>query len=238
MRNIVRKILVVVILGVLVMDIFGCGQFASNEEVAKELLKKEYNEEFEIEKVVSVSLLDGYYTVIAYPVEKPELMFTARINSDGSGEGDNYLSKLKCQELSDKMAQNMDGLDGLYYVYTEPLYDPVIKEKEITLEEYISTNPDRLYNVYLVIDPQQKDIEKSYKLISGMCKGLGQLNLNIMLYAADENGLKEICNYMENHDIVYDDFDHSGGQYYKDSFKYKKGVIDITVEEFAKMLRG
>ena len=233
-----RRVALIIILGVMVMEIFGCGQLSSNEEVARELLNKEYNEEFEIEKIVNISVMDGYYTAVAYPVKQPEMLFTVRVNSDGSGESDNYISKAKCLELSDKLARNLDGIDGLHYVYSEPLYDPVIKDKDITLEGYLATNPDRIYNVYLVLDPNQMDMEKSYKLIADMCNGISPLNLNVLVYAADENGLKEISSYMENHDIVYDDFDHSGGQYYKDSFKFRKGKIDITVEELARMLRG
>ncbi len=75
----------------MIMDLNGCINVVSDEELAKTKLEEKYYKEFVIEKVQSRSLLEKYYTVIAYPMDDPEIMFRAYVNMDNSGCSDNYV---------------------------------------------------------------------------------------------------------------------------------------------------
>lgn len=200
-------------------------QIVKDEWLATRILGEVYGEEFEIIRVSPGSMWDGYITVLAAPADKPELIFTARINSDGSGESDNYISRLKCLELSEEFARNLDGLEGIFYVSVRPLISPYFVKKEISLKEYLESNPDRAYNVYLAYAPDDSYADINFNRLGQIYNGLGEMNLDIYLYVTDEDGVKEICDYMESHDAIEDDFDYSGGQHYKRTIKVRKGRL-------------
>ena len=99
-----KKIMLLVLMGVMSMNNIGCKPFMSKEKQAKQFLEEKYNEEFEIKQVRGSNLFDDYYTVIAYPVERPEVVFKAVINLDGSGGSDYYGSKLFFINFSNQFA--------------------------------------------------------------------------------------------------------------------------------------
>ena len=99
-----KRIILLILIGSMSMTSIGCKLFMSKEKQAKQFLEEKYNEEFEIKQVRGSNLFDDYYTVIAYPVERPEVVFKAVINLDGSGGSDYYGSKLFFINFSNQFA--------------------------------------------------------------------------------------------------------------------------------------
>ena len=59
------------------MELNGCINIVSDEELAKTKLEEKYNQEFVIEKIQTQSTFEHYYTAIAYPIDEPGILFRA-----------------------------------------------------------------------------------------------------------------------------------------------------------------
>ena len=210
----------------------GCGVVLNQGKCAQKLLKKAYGEEFEIKEADSGWALWGYYTVLAYPKEDPDMVFTVHVNSDGKHESDNYISKKLCGEMADIMARNLDDLEGIYTVNCRPLTFSYVPEVHKSLEEYEEDNPQRIYNVYLSYAPREVTAPDMYDSISRICEGSGVSNINLYLYVTDEAGLRQINRYFNEHDTIYDDFDYKGGQYFAGVYKFEEGKPLFSKSEF------
>lgn len=235
----IGKLLAIIMMGVVTMNSVGCVNTKSYEDIAKEKLYERYQEEFEIEEVQSHHYFDGYYTVIAYPKSNPDILFSASINDDDSKESDNYVCKLLCQRLSDQVAKNINGLNGIYYIYSIPRIDVVnIGNKEITISEFMQEHPSSAFRTYIFYYSDNLDTQRFASNIQQAFDGLENVNGKINLYIVpNENILSEIQQYIETHDQLYDEFKEISEKYYKGTINYKNGSFDCTVEEIQGMVR-
>ena len=219
------------------MGTLGCGRLLSHEEMAKQKLEERYDMTFEVAKVLGGGILDECYTVIAYPEDDPKTMFRASINNDGSGESDNYVCKLVCQQISDRIAKNMDSLNGTYYIYTAPLIDSVgLSDIDMTVEQYMEEFPEDVFHVYLNYCPERMDADEFYAGLSNMFKGLEELSGRIYLYIVKENTLGSIQEYLEENDKMYDDYKSMTDSYYVGVIPFEEGKIQLTISEIKDMV--
>ncbi len=219
------------------MSTFGCGRSLSYEEMAEQELEERYHMPFEVDNIQEQNIFDGYYTVIAYQKEDPKTLFRATINADGSGESDNYVCKLVCQQITDRIARNLDALNGTYYIYTTPLIDSVgLTDVGMTVEQYMDRFPMDIFHIYLNYCPDQMDVDEFYKGLSNMFKGLDGLSGNIYLYMVKENTIRDIQAYLEENDKMYDEYKAIVDPYYVGSIPFEKGKIKLTVSEIKDMV--
>lgn len=237
-NNIKTKIFSVIALGVLIMSTVGCGKVIGYEELAEKLLNEKYNDEFVVEKIQSTSLLDEYYTALAYQKDNPETIFRVYVNNDGSGISDNYVSRLVCAQLSDTVARNLDSLNGIYYIYSSTLIDSLeLDNPYILLSEYIDTHPKMKYNIYVFYSSDSMDQQNLYQGLANICQGL-PISGNIYLHMMDESVLKDVQNYLENNDRIYDDGDQMFEPYSCGIIKFTNGILDSGKEEIFEMIEG
>ena len=104
------------------LDLSGC-TFIENDEFAKKRLEEKYNESFEVEKILEGHIIDGYYTALAYPSDMPDVLFNVSVDADGDAISDNYVSKRVFKKMSDRIGNNLDDLNGCFYIYCTPLVE-------------------------------------------------------------------------------------------------------------------
>lgn len=218
------------------MSSMGCTKTKSYEETAEELLNEKYQDTFVVEEIQSVEILEGYYTVIAYQEDAPDRLFKAWVKKDGSGVDDNYVTKIICEKISDKIERNLDVLNGIYYVYTSSVIDVFDAfDPQITLEQYIESHPQMLHTIYLFYCQEEFEFENFYNGINRMLEDL-PISGKICLFMLDEEQLKEVQGYLESHDQMYDDGDQIFEPYYRGVLSYEKGKIEETKEMLAQIL--
>lgn len=236
-----NKIILILLLGVITMNSVGCKKLMSHKALIKQALEEKYNESFEIKESRGSDFFGGYYTAIVYPVERPEVVFQASIDLDGSRESDNYVSKLLCLKLSDTVAKNLDDLKGFYYIFTVPLVEnSLLTDKNISLEEYAQKWPDPIVNIYFNYCPDNEnmtvDVDEFYETLTHALDGLESFNGSIYLYMVDEGIMDYMQEYRETHDQCYYDYKEKTDRYYLGYIKFEKGKIQITKEDLKKMM--
>lgn len=211
----------------------------SYEELAVKLLNAKYNDSFVIDVVQSHSFLRGYYTVIAYQENNGDVLFKADVNSDGTGISDNYITKLVCNHLADKVAQNLDALKGIYYIFTEVMMEPSMLDNiEITLEEFMEVTPKNKFTININYCPEDTNVEEVYSALTNVLNGLGCISGKIHFYIMDEPMLSKVQDYVETHDKCYDDYKKLVEEYLVEYIDFEKGTIKNTRDEIQKILEN
>lgn len=235
----VKKIINFFMIGAFLMEIAGCGKMISHEELALDLLKRKYNDEFVIQEVQSQSLIKGFYTVIAYQKDNPDLLFKADVDSGGEGIGDTYVSRILCDKLADKAAANLDNLPGYYYIHTVVSLSPYfLDDPDISLEDFMKESPKNTFTFHVHYVPDNTDSEQFYNTLTDMFKGMELINGKVHLYIADEAQLKDVQEYVENHDRCYDNFERMTDSYSVGIYDVRQGIIVTPKEEIMKSLEG
>lgn len=211
----------------------------SYEELAVKLLNEKYHDLFEIEEVQSHSYFKGYYTVIAYQTDNADFLFRANVNSDGKAISDNYVTKIVCADLADKVAQNLDALGGIYYIFAEAKMEPKMLDNiELTLEEFLGIFPKNQFTIYFNYCPEEKDADEIYKSLENALLDLSAINGTIRFFIMDEAMLSKVQDYQETRDRCYDDYKDMTEAYLAGVIPFEYGRIKCTKEEFRKILEN
>ena len=211
----------------------------SYEELAVELLNKKYDDFFEVERVQSHSYFRGYYTVIAYKKENPDLLFRAYVDSDGAGISDNYIAKWVCHQIADRVAQNLDALSGIYYISADTVMDiAALNNTNITIEEFVKEYPKTKYMIHVHFCPEETTAEEVYRGFGNAFHDLESITGKIYLYIVDETMLAKVQEYTETYDKYYDDYKTMMENYSVGLIEFENGKIKTTKEEFIKMLEN
>ena len=201
----------------------------SYEELAVKLLNKKFNDVFEIERVQAHQYLRGYYTVIAYQQDNADLLFRAYVDDDGGAISDNYVTKLVCNELSDKVAQNLNSLKGIYYIFSEAMMElTMLDDIETSLDEFLKGCPENKFSIHVNFAPEDTTAEEVALGLMHILNDLQALRGNIYLYIADQLTLAKIQEYRETHDTCYDDYEKIVESYYVGMIEFEKGTIILA----------
>lgn len=211
----------------------------SYEELAVKLLNEKYHDSFEIEAVQSHSIFKGYYTVIAYQTDNADFLFRAYVNSDGKAISDNYVTKIICADLADKVAHNLDTLSGIYYIFAEAKMEPKMLDNiELTLEEFLEVYPKNQFIIYINYCPDEKGADEIYKALENALADLPAIAGVIRFFIMDEVMLSKVQDYQETRDRCYDDYEDMTEAHLVGVIPFESGRIRCTKEEFRKKLEN
>lgn len=211
----------------------------SYEELAIKLLNEKYQDSFEIEKVQSHSIFKGYYTVIAYQTDNADFLFRAYVNSDGKALSDNYVTKMVCADLADKVAQNLDALRGIYYIFAEAKIEPKMLDNiELTIEEFLEVYPKNQFIIYINYCPEEKEADEIYESLENALVNIPPITGEIRFFIMDEDMLSKVQDYQETRDRCYDDYEDMMETYLAGIIPFENGSIKCTKEEFREKLEN
>lgn len=235
LKSIYRKL----VIAFLALSLSGCSGVPQYEKLAELKLSERYDIQFKVDKVLEVNKYDGYFSVIAHPINDSDIVFKATINNDGSGESDNYVCKLVCRQISEQILRKLSSLNGFTYVYTTPLIDSVgLSDTNMTIEQYVNRYPDEVFHVYLNYSPSELDVDTLYSSILNMFEGVEAVNGEIYLYLVKDNTIRDIRSYFKTNDRLYDDYKSMVEPYYVMTIPFENGNISMTGSEFKSMLGG
>lgn len=219
------------------MEAVSVENLISYEEQALQYLNAKYSKEFEIDEVQMQYIFDGYYDVVAYEAEHPEMLFKASINSDGTGGSDNYYSKLFCRKLSNELGIKLNDLDGLFIIYCTAMIDRIgFNSEEIDTKEYFSKYPNRMH-VYLFYMKEDMGAQQIYKSVSDMFKDSGDISGILHLFnVADEEHMRAIKLYINGHDQLYHDYKDLADEFNVGLIKINNGMLDVSENDFINMM--
>ena len=149
----------------LFVSVCGCGNLKSSAQQEKEneekcqltleLLKKKYEEDFEILSY----FYDGGFNALCYPVNHPEMIFDAYVPDNEIYE-DTYAEEILVRTLQQKCNEVLDGLGIEYYCQPVIFY----YEKYMGSGKFDNEGSKEYIEAYYSID-LVKDIKKSHTMI-------------------------------------------------------------------------
>lgn len=170
-------------------------------EQAEELLFEKYQEEFCICSIGKSYGNDGNltYTVTASPKADSNCLFYADIAKTGAFMQDSYISAIICRKICNEIKEELPLNDEEYYLYFAPGSKWVEgSDKNMTLHEFIATNPKNRFVIYFAIE-KHIDKAKQDKVINAIQKclcGKGNISGILRLSYLNVNEINNIKEYM------------------------------------------
>ncbi|MCD8103795.1 MAG: hypothetical protein LUF35_02030 [Lachnospiraceae bacterium] len=235
-----RKLTFILLTGVIILAaIMGIEGFVSpsdRRKQAEDTLKEKYQEEFVVTSVKEGSAFQGYYTVVAYSQDYPELLFQASIENESGEISDSYVSKRVCDRLSAKVSQNIGNLQSGYYVFTEVMLgDTLFTDPEISLEDYLTEYPSTRFTIYLCIEEEECSASNIVSAAAHMLDNLPAINGSIVLYLADAEMMAKIQDYVVSNVKTYTDFDRMAEEARIGLVAVNNGRFTLTEENLREM---
>lgn len=212
-----------------------------SESHAKAVLEMKYQKKFEITKINALKFNDGYYEVQAYAIDEPEMRFWAAVDMEDDNVSDSYVERRICEMISQKAAENLDGLPGYYYLYTYASGpQPAANDVNISIQDYVALDPNNDFRIELFVCPENSDVKKMYICVAKMLKGLQFLPVNATLYLMDEKNMAGIQAYLEDGDANVRTFSYKNRKkgFYSFVLPYEKGILEVTESEFISRIGG
>ncbi len=174
---------------------------------AAQILEDKYHEKFEILSLKQPDLGTNYYSVFAYSVDYPDLVFRADISRDAAISTDEYVCDRVCAQMSEKMEENLQALQDDYSIFTEAMLPgTAITDPNASLKAFLEDGPNKFY-IYVCIAKQEESDGTISKELSHILDGLEQIDGTLQLYYVDQELLSDIQGYVTSHDKVYTEFD-------------------------------
>ena len=192
-----------------VMILGGCGlanntKYSTKAQVqmAKDLLKEKYGEEFEISAIGARygTLSNSTYKVVAYPVNNPKLIFAAEISKEGSYFHDEYIKKIVCNELTEDIVSKI-SFDATFFISCLPNTFEIAKN-DITLNELVAQNSKTEFVIWMVYsnDTELTDIITA---LNDIFASYPNLNGEIRYYVVDDKSTVEEFGKLAGENITF-----------------------------------
>lgn len=229
--------IILCLLTALIMSCFTSACGSSTEQCkqrAKELLEQKYNKSFEISKMYPMKYGQIYYDVQAFAADMPKLRFVASIDIEDDNFSDNYVNRLVCYRISQKIGENLDDLPAYYYIYSHSLgFQAPADDPEISIEDYSKLASDFKVRTELYIVPEDLDVGKLYECLKKSYEGLECVNGNIMVYILDRGQMDSVREYIEMNDDLYGTYEELTEDFFTVFVPFNNGTIEISEAEFS-----
>lgn len=213
----------------------GCVSPAQKKEKAARALQEKYQERFEITAFRDSGIFNDYYTVKAYSVEHPDLLFEASVNNEGDGISDAYVTKRVCERLSEQVSRNLGELQNDYYVFTQAMLEgTVLTDPEVSLEDYLADGSNK-FTIYLCMDENGADVKNITTAMLNMMKDISRIRGSVAIYLADSETLAWIQEYVTLHDDTEEDFFERTDPAYIGSIQFEDGKLSVSEVELKEM---
>lgn len=210
------------------------------ESRAAAALEQKYGIQFEIKKVYPQKFGELYYEVQAYPVDDPELLFTANIDTEDDKSSDNYVERLVCRKVSGAVEKNLDGLPAYYYVYTIGIgAQSIVSDPSISIEAYSALDGgNKLRSLLFVVPDADTTADGLYESISKAFTGLEYLDASIRLMIASREEMDAIEAYFEQNDDLYSEYVGLTNHLTTVDIPFQNGSISISKDMFKAQIGG
>lgn len=235
-----NRIVSVIIMAIITAEVLAaCGVKPEDKEGrAKDALEQKYQQEFEITQVYPQKFGELYYEVQAYPVQDPQLRFTASIDTEDSHLSDTYVERLVCQAISRQVEENLDNLPGYYTVFTHAVGpQPITDNREISIADYAALDPYNRFQVELFVKPEEASASSLYSSLTNLFHGLEYLKGGLNLFLVSEEQMEEVQAYFEQNDTLTTEYTGLTGDLFTLELSYDLGRPEQSEQDFAALVR-
>ncbi len=207
-------------------------------EVAKELLEKKYNKEFEILRYRGDKFPEEYYSVEAYEKKHPSIPFEAWISNQEDEIQDSYVMKMVCESVRNKIIKNLDYFKGnmSVMVFSEELLTS-LSNPDIGYEKIIEEVPNNRYSVHLYCNSECINHYLQYTDLRNMLRDLNGLKGSINIFQVNENEREKLIEYVNTHVKLYSSYWELADPYHKCFIRFEAGMIECSEQEYNQMLK-
>lgn len=240
MKKIQRKLAGVFVMAIVTANLTGCIP-SEKEKInqAEELLEEKYGERFDVLEYYGKLNFEGDYEILAASEEHPDVLFEAKVVSEGSYISDEYVTARVCRTIEEQIYQNLSGLSGYLFVKVQAISKSIDSSNaDMTVQEYISFKSKNRFVVYLHYTPEDKDVENTYQVIKNIFSGIEGMNGTIQLYVVEEDLLQQVQEYLDEHAKVDETYKDKLEGIDRISIPYENSEIQMTEEEFAEAVGG
>ena len=229
------------ILMILAIFLTGCkgSQETATDKVAKETLeqlKKDYNEEFEIESADYVKETDSY-TLFVHPKTEPDMSFRViKWKKAGNELIDDYVQTRRYLQAKKYFKPFADSISERHLISAAVV--SILDKKEYWDMQYSIENLIKMYNkditvgmdIFYFFDLHEWNKEDVCKKVYNLIKhiqdsGIGKLNLSIQFY--DEKFFKD----KDVEKILKEDMGPAGMMNFQSTYSAKYKTVNIIFEE-------
>jgi len=209
---------------------------------AKRLLEAKYNRTFEVVKLLPVygPLFDPpkHYDVTAYDTNLPKMVFKASIDTEDDLFSDNYVDRMVCRKITQKLEENMDDLPANHYIFSHTIgLQPFVDDPEISIEEYLKqTYSDFIVVTEMYIVPEALDAGKLYNSLKKSYEGIECVNGNITVFILNQKQMDSIREYLDTNDNLYFEYSKLIEGTFSVFVPFDHGTIQMSEEEFKNSL--
>lgn len=240
--NIKRLISKIIIIGVIVVSevsiTTGCATNTDEKKNnAETLLEKKYNEKFSVYEYGGKEPMQDWYTVRAYSIEYPDIIFKAEIDTDNR-ISDNYVQRRVGCALKDTIEESFKDLNGGFVVFATPTtYYTVSTDPDITPEKFNEENPTNDFYICLFFDQSIYDGKQIYEYVKKAVSELKDLKGCIEVVLTEGKKIPEIDTYFTRQDDMYSELDDLLSDSKRSDIRYENGNVLTEYEEFIGGLR-
>ena len=200
---------------------------------AERLLEEKYGEKFVAERYAGQRVLDSFFTVVAYAKSYPYVLFRVFIDTDGEMMTDEYVGRRISCRLAETLQSRFRKLPGMYYVAVMPMdYLFIADNADVSFEALGETDFHNRYTIYIFATGMENSDPVFYKHLSGIFEGLDFLQGTLELYFTDEKGIEKIQEYVEVHELFYDEFNEMIKSSFVGEIPFSHGRLDMAQANF------
>ncbi len=229
-----RRLSVLAVFAFTLACLSGCSASARNQRKAEKALLEKYGEEFEITDYRRGGLFQGYDTMMAHPVDEPDLTFYLDL-SDSGRVSDAYVTAKVCQRISRQIEENISGLEETYFVHTfARLPVSYLEDPDVTLSEYLEEGPNR-FGIQLFLRHTDAEAVDIVMALLPMMEGLEEVDGWVSIYFVDDAMMEDVKEYIATHDQLYDEFREMTEDAYIGTIDFEQGGFSLTEPRLREM---
>jgi hypothetical protein len=241
--KIVKRASLLIIAMISILGISGCMNWNFNHEdraeIAKELLKKKYKEDFTIFTSGEGygSLTGNTFKVVAAPTRDKSLKFEATVHNEGAYIIDEYVQALMEKQMDQLVSDKAKDLAGHFFVKTYIDYDDIkfTNRESVSLEKYIQQKPNVNIVITLILDKdslKNTDPEKEYEALADLFANTLPLDGALDLYFANSDIVQKSKEYFNKNAESYDDFEKMMSTSLNILIGITEGNLTISTSEY------
>lgn len=240
MSNIKRSKVVMLVATMSALNLVACGVSDTGKATrALSMLTEKYQEDFNIVEVYPQKIGEPYYDVRVYPVDDPEICFSATIDTEDENISDTYVERRVCSEISKMARRNLGALSEQCYLFVHAIGpQPIVDDIDITVEDYAALDSYNRFQIELFVMSGKTDADTIYNELSSLYDGMSYLKGGVCLYVVDADHMEAVQEYFAVNDSLYLEFYNLADELSTFDIPYANGSIMMDRGTFTSITNG
>jgi hypothetical protein len=231
----------ITLLGGCIKDGNSSSEETKRANIAQKLLHEKYGKDFVVYSIGNSygTLTNEAFTALCYEKSTPTVRFAAKVAKDGSYMHDEYVSRKVSEKMEKGIKSNLNNFADPFALKVGAGIKMIdSKNANMSPEEFMTSVPDLVFKLYVVIEAKQLSSEEASNLVNLLSNGVKEypnLNGEMEVYL----GSKLMIDHFNTYNSENPNADSGMFEILKDSkpgyFEIEKGQLKLTADELARL---